>query len=233
MFSSKCRGGHSSPTDCPPERPSVRTTGTHTCYNQLQKYLRHCTVFWQKWPVHDLLLVIPPPPLIKVASNTRPYSKRGGTTLNGREEGGQYYILQTFDQERFEARKAVFPWECLIIFATSCSYVLWEPTDCTSMLWSVDWQNKVSAAQYHLTVSRAEVSTHLGRVVFEGIRWQVTIFQMIAGSFFWTHMKYVVFMSLWPSTMNILISNWVRTLKFSQLLKNASSENRWFSLFSP
>ena len=21
--------------------------------NQLQKYLRHCTVFWHKWPVHD------------------------------------------------------------------------------------------------------------------------------------------------------------------------------------
>ena len=68
------------------------------CYNQLQKYLRHCTVFWHKWPVHDLVLVIPPPPLIKVASNTRPCSKLGGTTLNGREEGGQYYILQTCDQ---------------------------------------------------------------------------------------------------------------------------------------
>ena len=40
--------------------------------------------------------------------------------MNGREEGGQYYILQTCDQERFEARKVVFPWECLIIFATSC-----------------------------------------------------------------------------------------------------------------
>ena len=95
-----------------------------TRYNQLQKYLRHCTVVWHKWPVHDLVLVIPPPPLIKVASNTRPYSKLGGTTLNGREEGGQYYILQTCDQERFEARKVVFPWECLIIFATGCSYVL-------------------------------------------------------------------------------------------------------------
>ena len=69
----------------------------------------------------DLVLVIPPPPLIKVASNTRPYSKLGGTTLNGREEEGQYYILQTCDQERFEARKVVFPWECLIIFATGCS----------------------------------------------------------------------------------------------------------------
>ena len=91
--------------------------------NQLQKYLRHCTVFWHKWPVHDLVLVIPPPPLIKVASNTRPYSKRGGTTLNWREEGGQYYILQTCDQERFEARKVVFSWECFIIFATGCGDV--------------------------------------------------------------------------------------------------------------
>ena len=35
-------------------------------YNQLQKHLRHCIVFWLKWPVHDLVLVIPPPP-----SNTK------------------------------------------------------------------------------------------------------------------------------------------------------------------
>ena len=41
--------------------------------------------------------------------------------MNGREEGGQYYILQACDQERFEARKdVVFPWECLIILATGC-----------------------------------------------------------------------------------------------------------------
>ena len=78
--------------------------------------------FWHKWPVHELVLVIPPPPLIKVATNTRPCSKLGGTTLNGREEGGQYYILQTCDQERFEARKVVFSWECLNIFATGCSF---------------------------------------------------------------------------------------------------------------
>ena len=43
--------------------------------------------------------------------------------MNGREEGGQYYILQTCDQERFEARKVVFPWQCLIIFATGCSFI--------------------------------------------------------------------------------------------------------------
>ena len=91
-------------------------------YNQLQKCLRHSTVFWYKWSVHDLVLVIPPPPLIKVASNTRPCSKLGGTTLNGREEGGQYYISQTCDQERFEAKKVVFSWECLDIFATGCSF---------------------------------------------------------------------------------------------------------------
>ena len=54
-------------------------------------YYRH------KWPVHDLVLVIPPPPLIIVASNTRPCSKPGGTTLNGGEEEGQYYISQTCD----------------------------------------------------------------------------------------------------------------------------------------
>ena len=53
------------------------------------------------------------------------------------------------------------------------------------MLWSIDsCQDKVSADQYHLAVSRAQVSTHPGRVFFEVIRWQVTSFQMIAGSIF-------------------------------------------------
>ena len=40
--------------------------------------------------------------------------------MNGTEEGGQYYISQTCDQERIEARKVVFSWECLNIFATGC-----------------------------------------------------------------------------------------------------------------
>ena len=38
-------------------------------YNQLQKSTWDTTVFWHKWPVHDLVLLIPPPPPIKVASN--------------------------------------------------------------------------------------------------------------------------------------------------------------------
>ena len=40
-----------------------------------------------------------------------------------------------------------------------------EEADCTSILSSIDGcQNRVSADQYHLTVSRAQVSTHQGRV---------------------------------------------------------------------
>ena len=95
-----------------------------------------------------------------------------------------------------------------------------EKTNCTSMLWSIDsCQNKVSADQYHLTVSRAQVSTHRGQVFFEVIRWQVTSFQMIAGSslIFLIHMKYVVFYMC--RTIKILISNWPRKLKFSQFLQ--------------
>ena len=51
------------------------------------------------------------------------------------------------------------------------------------MFWLIDnCQNSVSADQYRLTVSRAQVSTHWVWVFFEGIRWQVATFQMIASS---------------------------------------------------
>ena len=51
-----------------------------------------------------------------------------------------------------------------------------EETNCTSMLWSTDsCQNRVSADQYLLTVSRTQVSTN------QVIRWQFTRFQRIAG----------------------------------------------------
>ena len=48
-------------------------------------------------------------------------------------------------------------------------------------------------------------------------------FQMIAGSslfFPMIRMKYVVFMSLCPRTVKILISNWPRTRKFRQFFEN-------------
>ena len=38
-------------------------------YTRLPKYLRHCTLILLKWLAHDLVLVIPPPPLVKVVSN--------------------------------------------------------------------------------------------------------------------------------------------------------------------
>ena len=51
------------------------------------------------------------------------------------------------------------------------------------MFWLIDrCQNSVSADQYRLTVSWAQVSTHWVRVFFEFIRWQVATLQMIAGS---------------------------------------------------
>ena len=55
--------------------------------------------------------------------------------------------------------------------------------------------------------------------LFAVIRWQVTSFQMIAGSslFFLIHMKSVVFCMC--RTIKMLISNWPRKLKFSQFLQ--------------
>ena len=97
------------------------------------------------------------------------------------------------------------------------------------MLWSIDsCQNRVSADQYHLTVPRAQVSTHRGRVLFWSYPLTNYQFQMIAGSslfFPMIHMKYVVFMSLWPRTVKILISNWPRTRKFSLLFKNTCGKD--------
>ena len=50
-------------------------------------------ILWLKWPVHDLVLVIHPPPPVKVASNARPCSEPGGTTMNGGEGGGECFKL--------------------------------------------------------------------------------------------------------------------------------------------
>ena len=86
-----------------------------------------------------------------------------------------------------------------------------EKTDCTSMLWSIDsCQNRVSADQYHLTVSRAQVSTHQGRALF----WSYPQ----TSYWFWNdrRLKFIFeknsyeiccVVSLWPRTIKILISN--------------------------
>ena len=102
------------------------------------------------------------------------------------------------------------------------------------MWWSIDsGQNRVFADQYHLTVPRAQVSTHRGRVFFEVICWQITSFKWSQAQvyffqwFIWNMLCLCSwFMSLWPRTIKILISNWPRTRKFSQFFKNTGGEDR-------
>ena len=51
---------------------------------------------------------------------------------------------------------------------------------------------------------------------------------MIAGSSLFIlliHMKYLVFRSLWPHSIKILISKWPQTHKFRQLFKNTGGED--------
>ena len=100
------------------------------------------------------------------------------------------------------------------------------------MLWSIDsWQNRISTDQYHLTVLRAQVSTHRGRVLFLSYPLTNHQFQMIVGSSLFfpkIHMKYVVFMPLWPRTVKILISNWPWTQKISQLFKTTGGKDLFF-----
>ena len=87
------------------------------------------------------------------------------------------------------------------------------------MLWSIDsCQNRVSADQYHLTVSRAQVSTHRGQVFFEVIRWQGTGFQMIAGSSL-IFLKFIWNMLCLCAAQLKFWFDWPRTRKFSQLLQ--------------
>ena len=98
----------------------------------------------------------------------------------------------------------------------------------------INWQlsKQGPADQYHLTVSRAQVWTHRGRVFFEVIRWQVTSFQMVAGSslIFSIHMKYVVFYMC--RTIKILISNWPRKLRFSQFLQAGETCQLFFTFLT-
>ena len=64
-------------------------------------------------------------------------------------------------------------------------YLLWEVAtwNSTSMLWPIgSCQNRVCADQHHMTVARAQVSTHRVCEFFEVIRLQVAGFQLIAGS---------------------------------------------------
>ena len=64
------------------------------------------------------------------------------------------------------------------------------------------------------------VSTHWGRDFLSVNKLLVSKWSQVQVDFFLKiQMKYVVCMSLWPRTIKILVSNWPRTRKFSQLFK--------------
>ena len=94
-----------------------------------------------------------------------------------------------------------------------------EKTNCTSTLWSIDsYQNSIRWPVSPDRTAGSSVDPSRSSILrsYPLINYQ---FQMIAGSslhFPRIHIKYVVFMSLWPRTIRSLISNWLRKRKFSQ-----------------
>ena len=94
----------------------------------------------------------------------------------------------------------------------------------------INWQLSKQGIRWPLSLDRtARSSVDPSR---SSIFWSYPLtnyqFQMIAGSslfFPMIHMKYVVFMSLWPRTIKILISNWPPMREFSPLFKNIGEKN--------
>ena len=114
----------------------------------------------------------------------------------------------------FYCKQMLPPAEVLPINFVFVTFVIDQQTEANCYMCQI----RISADQYHLTVPRAQVPTHRGLVLFWSYPLTNYQFQMIAGSslfFPMIHMKYVTFMSLWPRTFKILISNWRRTRKFS------------------
>ena len=100
------------------------------------------------------------------------------------------------------------------------------------MFWLIDsCQNSVSADQYRLTVSRAQVSIDplSSSVFFEGIRWQVDNFQMIAGS------SSIFLKCIWNKAClwAALLKFWFRTdLRRENLTGFYMQGRQWLWLFS-
>ena len=80
----------------------------------LTKATTSCKRTWDTVPYFGLnglpmiLFLLYPPPLIKVACNTRPCSKLGGTTQNGGEEGGECYIYRRVTSSELNWERSVF-----------------------------------------------------------------------------------------------------------------------------
>ena len=85
-----------------------------------EKYLRHFPLLRRKRCLRGHVHVIPPTPLIKVASDAKPYYKLQPTTLNGGEGGVVYFINDMYYWRRIFVRRAAFQSKSLNNFATSC-----------------------------------------------------------------------------------------------------------------
>ena len=106
-------------------------------------------------------------------------------------------------------------------------YLVWEHKtkliahQCCDQLTGIRWPvspDRTAGLSVHPSVSRIVWSYPLTNYQVQMIEGSSLFFPMI-------HMKYVVFISLWPRTIRILISNWPRTRKFRQLLKNTGGED--------
>ena len=64
-------------------------------FNKLQKYFRHRT-FWLNWLAYNLVFLIPWIHLLPLSKLPAIYIRR--------EDGGEYYISQTCNYQRFEVR---------------------------------------------------------------------------------------------------------------------------------
>ena len=98
----------------------------------------------------------------------------------------------------------------------------------------INWQLSKQGIrdQHHLAVSRAQVSTHRGRVFFELICWQFTRFQMIAGSRL-LFLKFISNMLCLCQYCTALLRFWSQTdlrRKNSASFLNAGGEDLFLSL---
>ena len=78
----------------------------HEWYNQLQKYLRHCTIFWINclWPCTC------DPPLVEVASNKRPRSKLEDQLWMDKRREASIILHRSVTSRDLKPKKAVFCW---------------------------------------------------------------------------------------------------------------------------
>ena len=109
-------------------KPFCSVVSFHTCctkqiYNQLQKYLRQCTLFWLNGLSMILCLWSPLLPLSKVlAIKDHGQNLEEQLWMEGRREVSMHYIAHiSKTTQRFEIKKAGFSSECLNIFATGFS----------------------------------------------------------------------------------------------------------------